>query len=103
MRQLGPRRGQPKRDYAVRYIVGSVGGSRPRGRKGYPAMFGWGFGEADSLNPVIAFLLLVLAILMNVFLFLAVGPVAKEVSWFAGIVTGILLAIAWRGFTSENV
>lgn len=61
------------------------------------------FEEVGCLNPVVAFLLLVLVIIMNLFLFLSFGTLPKEVSWFAGTITGIILIIAWRGLTSENL
>ena len=54
------------------------------------------------MNPVLAFLLFVSVILINLGLFVGLGEVSKGVAWFVGLVTGIVLLIAWRAVTSES-
>lgn len=54
------------------------------------------------MNPVLAFLLFVSVILINLGLFVGLGEVSKGVAWFVGLVTGLVLLIAWRAVTSAS-
>jgi hypothetical protein len=54
------------------------------------------------MNPVLAFLLFDFVILINLGLFVGLGEVSKGVAWFVGLVTGLVLLIAWRAVTSES-